>query len=199
MLFDWSSRYARNATQTFLKMNPISLATIAVAVAILVIGFLLAKGFVVSSAVVAVITFLVPIIRFYIEYTKQNLLKRFEKYSELSANWSADKNIQAIIKLLDEDPKHKLRTLPFEKKEAFVGFYEEIAVMFYSGLLKKRIAFYMFGYYTIRCYESKDFWHNLEKDKYYWSLFKRFANEMKQIDEDIVAGRDNPDNWEYEF
>ena len=151
------------------------------------------------SAVVAVVTLLVTIIRSYIEYTKQNLLKRFEKYAELSANWFEDKNIQAIIELLDEDPKHKLRTLPFTKKEAFVGFYEEIAVMLYSGLLNKRIAFYMFGYYTVRCFESKDFWHNLDMDKYYWSLFRRFANEMKQIEQDISAGRDNPDNWKFEF
>jgi hypothetical protein len=70
-----------------------------------------------------------------------------------------------IIKLLDEDPRHKLRTLSFAKKRAFVEFYEDIAVMRYSGLLKKRIAYYMFGYYTIRCNESEDFWFNLEKEK----------------------------------
>jgi hypothetical protein len=124
---------------------------------------------------------------------------RFEKYAELSDNWVEDKNIQTIIKLLDDDPKHTLRTLSFDKKEAFVGFYEEIALMLYSGLLKKQIAFYMFGYYTIRCDESADFWRTLDKNKYYWSLFRRLANDMQKIEQDILAGRENPDTWEFEF
>jgi hypothetical protein len=152
-------------------------------------------------AVVAVVTFLVTNIRSFIEYAKENSLKRFEKYTELAGNWAEDKNIQTIIKLLDDDPKHKLRSLPFEKKRAFIEFYEDIAVMRYSGLLKKRIAYYMFGFYTIRCNESDDFWLNIEgeKDKHYWSLFKRFANEMKQIENDISLGHEKPEKWKFKF
>lgn len=156
------------------------------------------------TAIVAAVTLLVTVIRTFIEYTKQNSLKRFEKYSELNAAWGNDKNIQMIIKLLDEDPKRKLRTLSFSKKRAFVDFYEGIAVMRYSGLMKKRIAYYMFGYYTIRCSESEYFWSSLEKeekerDRHYWSLFRRFASEMKHIEEDIMAGRENPDKWKFYF
>jgi putative heme iron utilization protein len=106
------------------------------------------------TAIVAVGTFLVTNIRSFIEYSRQNSLKRFEKYTELAGNWAEDKNIQMIIKLLDEDPTHKLRTLPFESKRAFLEFYEDIAIMRYSGLMKKRIAYYMFGFYTIRCYDT---------------------------------------------
>jgi hypothetical protein len=153
------------------------------------------------TAIVAVGAFLVTNIRSFIEYSRQNSLKRFEKYTELAGNWAEDKNIQMIIKLLDEGPPHKLRTLPFENKRAFLEFYEDIAIMRYSGLMKKRIAYYMFGFYTIRCNESHDFWFNLEeeKEKHWWSLFRRFAAEMKQIEQDISLGRENPEKWKFKF
>jgi hypothetical protein len=37
----------------------------------------------------------------------------------------------------------------------------------------------MFGYYTVKCLESKDFWANLTLDDTYWKLFHDFASEMK--------------------
>ena len=37
----------------------------------------------------------------------------------------------------------------------------------------------MFGYYTVKCQESKDFWANLTLDETYWNLFHDFAREMK--------------------
>jgi hypothetical protein len=92
------------------------------------------------TAIVAVIASFVTITKGLLEYSKQNLLKRFEKYQELSGNWFEDQNIRRIIELLDDDPGHELRTLPYPKKEAFLGFYEEIALMLESGLIKKKIA-----------------------------------------------------------
>jgi hypothetical protein len=152
-----------------------------------------------NTAAVSAIVAAVTVVRWYVAYRKQNMFRRFEKYSELSVGWFQDKNVQEIIKLLDDDPGHKLRNLPFERKEAFVGVYEEIAIMLYSGLLKKHIAFYMFGYYTVRCYENKDFWYNLDQKKYYWSLFRRFAEEMKQMEAAILTGDDHPDKWAFKF
>jgi hypothetical protein len=48
------------------------------------------------TAIVGVITIIVK----YLEYSKQNLLSRYENYSQLSNDWSDSKDVQAIISLL---------------------------------------------------------------------------------------------------
>ena len=152
------------------------------------------------TAIVGVIAFLFTVARALYEYSKQNRLTRFDKYEELSKNWSSDEGVQEIIALLDHDPEHKLADLETSKKQDFVGYYEEIALMLESAILKKRIAYYMFGYHTIRCYESKDFWTpEMELQSPYWSLFRRFAEQMKKIDDDVHAGREKIDEWKFRF
>jgi hypothetical protein len=152
------------------------------------------------TAIVGVIALIVTVVRAAIEYSKQNLLARFEKYEELSKDWSDDKDVQEIIVLLDDDPQGKLAKIHPSKKVAFVGYYEEIALMLESGLLKKRIAYYMFGYHTIRCYENKSFWtEDMEIESQYWSLFRRFAKQMKKIDDDVRTGREKIDGWKFRF
>jgi hypothetical protein len=49
------------------------------------------------SAIAAAVALLVTIIRTYIEPTKKNCLKRFERNTAISPPWFEDKNIQAII------------------------------------------------------------------------------------------------------
>ena len=152
------------------------------------------------TAIVGVIALIVTVIRAVFEYSKQNLLARFEKYEELSKGWSEDKEIQEIIFLLDDDPHGELLKMHRSRKEAFVGFYEEIALMLESGIIKQQIAYYMFGYHTIRCYESKGFWtEEMEIESPYWTLFRRFAKRMKQIDNDVHAGIQKLDEWKFRF
>jgi hypothetical protein len=45
-----------------------------------------------------------------------------------------------------------------KKAEYFLGFFEEVALMMNSGLIRKEVAHYMFGYYAIHCWDSKNFW-----------------------------------------
>lgn len=140
------------------------------------------------TATVGAITLAVTIVRGVLEYSKQNRLARYEKYAELSKDWSENKDIQEIIVLLDDDPQHKLLKINNAEKEAFIGFYEEIALMLESRILKERIAYYMFGYYTIRCYDNQGFWTDMDRESPYWSLFRRFAKKMKKIDDAVLAG-----------
>jgi hypothetical protein len=152
------------------------------------------------TAIVGVIALIVTVIRAVFEYSKQNLLARFEKYDELSKGWSEDKEIQEIILLLDDDPRGQLLKMHRSRKEAFVGVYEEIALMLESGIIKKQIAYYMFGYHTILCYENKDFWTTeMDLEHRYWTLFRRFAEQMKKIDDDVQAGREKINEWKFRF
>ena len=65
---------------------------------------------------------------------------------------------------------------------SFLRYFEEIALMVNSGLLRKDVAHYMFGYYAIRCWESDYFWTHLNRQGPYWALFREFAGEMARME-----------------
>jgi hypothetical protein len=52
----------------------------------------------------------------------------------------------------------------------------------------------MFGYYAIRCWESKYFWLYTNRDSIYWRLFKEFVMTMKNIENKYKFG-----NKKYKF
>ena len=47
-----------------------------------------------------------------------------------------------------------------------------------SGLIKRELAHYMFGYYAVLCWKSDAFWSNVNRLSPYWSLFADFCSEM---------------------
>ena len=151
------------------------------------------------SAIVAAVALFWAVCQAVYAFSKQNRLARFDKYSELSKGWSADKDIQRIKRLIEEDPKGELSNLSAAEKEEYVAVFDEIALMVESRIVRKEIAFYMFGYYVIHCCDNEEFWTGMDKDSHYWSLFFRFAKEMKRIDSDIRAGREDMELWSFRF
>jgi hypothetical protein len=147
------------------------------------------------SAVVAVCVFAKSIY----EYTLQNKLKRFEKYQDIAGQWDENKDLQKIRQLLEFEDKEKLAKAAANTKENFIHCYEDIAVMYESGLLSERMAFYMFGYYAIRSYQSKEFWNGLDKSDVYFTLFCRFAARMEVIEKRIRDKLDDPQRWKFKF
>jgi hypothetical protein len=142
------------------------------------------------SATVATLTLLVgmvTLIKTLFEYTNQNSMKRFEKFQEMRKRFKEDTRFQEICFLLEDDSK-QLQEVHFKDKRDFLGFFEEIALMHNSSLLKTQVAHYMFGYYAIRCYESENFWRGVNRNSYYWAIFCKFARDMKAIEETILDG-----------
>jgi hypothetical protein len=97
----------------------------------------------------------------------------------------ANEHFQEIFGLLENDDP-KLANLSYEKKLNFLGFYEDIALMVNSDLLKKPVAHYMFSYYAIKCWESNNFWRYIERNSLYWSLFQDFVSQMKQMEKSLI-------------
>ncbi|MDX2229127.1 MAG: hypothetical protein NW220_05800 [Leptolyngbyaceae cyanobacterium bins.349] len=120
-----------------------------------------------------------------IEYMRQNAQKRAEHYTSMREKFKENDRFQELFELLDNDDP-KLADLPYYKKLDFLGFYEDIALMVNSGLLKKPVAHYMFAYYAIRCWESDNFWGNLNRDSSYWLLFKDFVEQMQKVEYSLM-------------
>lgn len=119
----------------------------------------------------------VSIIQGLIEYRKQGITKRAEIFLQMRTRLREDPVFINICNLLETDDE-ELQEIPIADKDRFLGFFEELAVMKNSGLINEQLTFYMFGYYAIRCFDSVNFWHNLNRKHALWSLFMDFSKTM---------------------
>ncbi len=117
------------------------------------------------------------IIQGLIEYKKQGVTKRAEIFIQMRTRLREDPVFKNICNLLETD-EEELKEISIADKDRFLGFFEELAVMKNSGLINEQLTFYMFGYYAIRCFDSANFWHNLNRKHALWSLFMDFAKTM---------------------
>lgn len=132
------------------------------------------------AAIVGVIIALLTLMKGVYEYTRQNAQKRAEYFLDMRKRLN-EESIREICALLEKDDD-RLRDLEFKDKRYFLGLFEEIALMMNSGLVRREVVHYMFGYYAIKSWESDKFWRGLRREDPYWALFSKFADEMKGIE-----------------
>ena len=48
-----------------------------------------------------------------------------------------------------------------------------------SRIVNDHVTLYMFGYWAVRCNQSQNFWHGLNREQPLWALFFDFAKEME--------------------
>ena len=63
-----------------------------------------------------------------------------------------------------------------------MGFFEDIAFLMNSGLIRKEVASYMFAGDAIKAWNDDLFWSNDSREHPYWSLLKDFVSEMKDYE-----------------
>jgi hypothetical protein len=124
-----------------------------------------------------------------IEYTLQNKQKRAEWYIRLGEKFVENGRFDGLFEMLIRDDP-ALASVPFHKKQELLGFYEDIALLVNTGLLRREIAHYMFAYYAILCWKSINFWANVNRESAYWSLFKHFVEEMMRIEKTVANNTD---------
>ena len=129
------------------------------------------------SVIAASLIGLITLVKAVVEYTRQNTQHRADHYQKLRDQFRDDPQFRELFILLETNDK-SLECLPFQQKQHLIGFYEDIALSVNSGLIKKEVAHYMFGYYALRCWESDYFWGTVNRNSPYWSLFKHFVKQM---------------------
>jgi hypothetical protein len=115
------------------------------------------------------------------EYTHQGAQKRAEHFLTMRKRLKESEVFEELCSLLETDDP-RLSGLSFKDKRSLLGLFEEVALMMNSGLIREDVAHYMFGYYAIRCWESQNFWSDVNRDSIYWALFKDFVEKMKAIE-----------------
>ena len=119
------------------------------------------------------------------EYNRQGKQKRIEILLQMRQRLKEEKPFQEIVRCLDsedETVRRQITTISKETRRDYLGFFEEIALLVNSGIMPKPVAQYLFGYYAIICDESEYFWNDFEKEHLYWTVFRKFAEDMRKAE-----------------
>jgi hypothetical protein len=137
------------------------------------------------AAIVGTAIALATLAKGVFEYGLQGAQKRAEQFMTMQKRFRDNPAFRELSSLIETDAI-ALQTVAFKDKRDFLAFFEEIALMMNTGIIRESVAHYMFGYYAIRCWESGHFWEGVpNKDSPYWSLFRDFVERMKQRERDF--------------
>ncbi len=140
---------------------------------------------------------LATLIKGTLEYIKQGAVKRAELFLEMRDKYTKFFYLFDMLDHQDTDEGcNKLRALQFEEKLRFLGFYEELALMIESGLIRRGVAHYMFGYYAIVCWKSDHFWNEEDREDPYWRLFRLFVERMLKEEQNFLPRTYNPKDYQ---
>jgi len=135
------------------------------------------------TGVVAVVTLMKGVY----EYMMQRSDKRAQQFLEMRKSFRENKEFQKILEHLhgDQDFSQISDTVKFE----FMGFFEDLAFLINSKLMKKETVFYMFSFDVIAAWNNSLFWDDELKNDKYWSLLSDFVNQMMEIDKNFIYDR----------
>src|SRR5258708_5691044 len=108
-----------------------------------------------ATIVVGVIA-LITLAKGVVEYIRQGAQKRAEMYIDFEKRFLENEKFREICHLLETDDV-KLKEVPFGDKLHFLGFFEQVALLLNSNLIRVDVAHYMFGYYAVQAEKSKHF------------------------------------------
>lgn len=138
-----------------------------------------------SIGAVGVTVATVTAIKALIEFRKQGITKRAEIFLQMRSRLREDPSFKEICQMLETDNEH-LQQIALIEKDRFLGFFEELALIKKSGFINNDVSLYMFGYFAIKCLDSKNFWIDLNKSHNLWVLFMDFAAQMKTAQASFV-------------
>ena len=137
------------------------------------------------AIIIGVLVSIHSLIKSVSEYSKQGTQKRADYFFNLQKRFGENKVFGEICSELDNEYP-MFDNISLRDKMLFLGFHEEVAASMNSKLIKKEIVHYMFGYYALRCWESKEFWIDIDKDSFYWILFNEFAEQMEIVENKMI-------------
>ncbi len=132
-------------------------------------------------AILGLVVSVVALLKGLFEYVRQGTQRRAEYFMKMRNRFVDDEDCKFIQQLLNVNDAEGIKKIPQKLKWKYLGLLEDVVIMVNSKIINKKIAFYMFGYYIIVCFDSDEFWLDMNRKDPLWSLFVGFAEEMKEI------------------
>ena len=121
------------------------------------------------------------------EYVHANVIRRYEKFHDMSVRFDENKSIQTVCTLL-HGANGASAAPTKQEKEVFICFLEEIYFMMKSKIMKQDLALYTYGYYGRMALDSEQFWQGLNKKEPFYTHFLDFCNKAKSYQPAPGAG-----------
>ena len=113
------------------------------------------------------------------EYLRRGSARRAHQFFALRAKLHNDQSFNLLCNLLEHDDE-RLRQVPFDQKDAFLSLFHEIFLLLNSKIINIDVAYYMFGYYALKCAQSEQFWEGLIRESPFYRLFFAFVERLKK-------------------
>jgi hypothetical protein len=114
------------------------------------------------------------------EYIRQGTERRADRFLAMRTRLRTNPDFLNICELLETDDP-SLRDVPLIQKDNFIGFFEELALLWNSKIFSDEVVYYMFGYFALACWRSENFWSDLNRDQVLWSHFRDFVERLGQV------------------
>lgn len=114
------------------------------------------------------------------QYARQNHAARATQFIQMRRRMLEDPTFRRLLTMIFEgDPS--ISAEPIQDRRNFIAFFEEVALLVNSGLMKPRVAHYMFGFYAFQIDDNGPIWEGLDKNGEFWRVFRDFVAEMRAI------------------
>lgn len=130
--------------------------------------------FAIAGGIIGLLAF----VKGVMELVHSNAIRRYEKFHQMSVRFDENEDIQKVCTLL-HGSNYSVGTLTRQQKEVFICFLEEIYFMINSGIMKRDLALYTFGYYGKMAFDSEQFWQGLNKSEAFYVHFLEFCRLAK--------------------
>lgn len=120
-----------------------------------------------------------------LEYSHQNAMRRLELFQAMRRRYDESPAMNRVRAALEAEEESVLASVPKADKVEFAAFYEDLALMVDTGMMRPLIAQYWFGYYVALADGEQSFWSDMNPDLVYWKVFRRFAKKMRQGEKDL--------------
>ncbi|MCE9558296.1 MAG: hypothetical protein K8R88_05035 [Armatimonadetes bacterium] len=91
-----------------------------------------------------------------------------------------DTNFKELLNLIIQGSP-EVAECCMQDRRNLAGFFEELALMMNSGLLRPKVVYLMFGHYALLIDQCDAFWMGLERESKYWIVFRGFIQEMERV------------------
>lgn len=132
---------------------------------------------IIVAGVIALTTFLTGIA----EYVRRGRQERASNFVDMRRRFLESGLFRDILNgLATGDPG--VASIPIQDRRNFLAFFEEVALMVRSKLIRREVAYYMFGYYALLADRSDALWTGLDRRDRYWRLFRELADDIEAFE-----------------
>ncbi|UOQ64880.1 hypothetical protein [Hymenobacter volaticus] len=120
------------------------------------------------------------------EQKRQGREKRAQQFLDIRKSFRESKSFQNILLHLYTD--RDFTSVPLNERIEFMGLFEDMAYLVNSDLMRREVAFYMFGGDAIAAWNNDSFWSQKLRDDKNWSLITDFVKEAEAYKAGEIRG-----------